>query len=84
MWPIDSLHVLEEFYHQACVQCYECELGPDEDTPMTLGPKDRFRKLSKENQAIYCQSCFDKIPKMVTLSITEALTLVQTQDQCET
>eukprot|EP00091_Calanus_sinicus_P003078 TRINITY_DN1322_c0_g1_i4.p1 TRINITY_DN1322_c0_g1~~TRINITY_DN1322_c0_g1_i4.p1 ORF type:complete len:217 (+),score=27.46 TRINITY_DN1322_c0_g1_i4:66-716(+) len=82
VWPIDSIQVLEDYYHQACVKCYECELGPDEDTPMTIGPKDRFRHLSKENQAVYCESCFEKIPKIVTLSITEALTLVQ--DPCET
>ena len=33
----------------------------------------RFRKVSADNQAVYCTECFDKIPKIVTLTITETL-----------
>ena len=34
----------------------------------------RFRKVSSDNQAVYCTECFDKIPKIVSLTITETLT----------
>ena len=33
----------------------------------------RFRKVSADNQAVYCTECYDKIPKIVTLTITETL-----------
>ena len=33
----------------------------------------RFRKVSADNQAVYCTECFDKIPKIVSLTITETL-----------
>ena len=33
----------------------------------------RFRKVSSDNQAVYCTECFDKIPKIVSLTITETL-----------
>ena len=30
--------------------------------------------MSSDNQAVYCTECFDKIPKIVSLTITETLT----------
>jgi len=74
VWPIDGINVGDNVsYHQSCVVCAECGLGPDHDIIMVLGPKDRFRKQSEENQAVYCTKCFDKIPKIVPLTISETL-----------
>jgi len=73
VWPVDGINVGVDRYHQTCVVCNECGLGPEEDIAMVLGPKDRFRKVSADNQAVYCTECYDKIPKIVTLTITETL-----------
>jgi len=73
VWPIDGIVVGEDSYHQSCVVCAECGLGPEQDITMVLGPKDRFRKQSSSNQAVYCSECYDKIPKIVPLTITETL-----------
>ena len=50
VWPVDGIQVGEASYHQSCVVCTQCALGPDAETKMVLGPKDRFRKMSSTNQ----------------------------------
>ena len=43
VWPIDGISVGDNVsYHQSCVVCAECGLGPDQDVNMVLGPKDRY------------------------------------------
>ena len=41
VWPVDGISVGDDAYHQSCVVCAECGLGPDQNITMMLGPKDR-------------------------------------------
>ena len=48
---------------QACLKCTECGRGPDNDTPMMLGPKEYSTSVftvEEEELLPYCKFCFCK------------------------
>merc|ERR1719350_465661 len=73
-YPEDSVGVGELFYHKACLKCTECSRGPDNDTPMMLGPKDTENVFGDADLEPYCKFCFAKRYKISALNISETVT----------
>lgn len=75
-YPEDSVPVGDLFYHKACLKCSECGRGPDNDTPMMLGPKETDSVFGEEDLEPYCKFCFAKRYKISALNICETVTTI--------
>jgi len=80
-YPEDSVQVSELNYHKACLKCSECERGPDNDTPMMLGPKEQDNVFGEEDLDVYCKFCFAKRYKISALNIAETVTTMVEQPE---
>ena len=76
-YPDDSVQISDIFFHKICLKCYQCNKGPDSETPMMLGPKDEKQEdnlWDKERElAPYCKFCFAKKFKISILNIQETV-----------
>jgi len=73
-YPEDSIQLSDFHYHKACLKCSECERGPDNDTPMMLGPKEADNVFGEEDLDVFCKFCFAKRYKISALNIAETVT----------
>jgi len=78
-YPEDSVTVGDLHYHKACLKCTECGRGPDNDTPMMLGPKDQDNVFGDADLEPYCKFCFAKRYKVSALNIAETVTTLVDQ-----
>lgn len=77
-YPDDSIQIGDGvFFHKVCLRCSECNKGPDDQTPMMLGPKSEKKEESafeeKEELQPYCKFCFAKKFKISILNIKETV-----------
>lgn len=70
----DSIMVGDLHYHKACLKCTECDRGPDNDTPMVLGPRDTDNVFEEVILDPFCKFCFAKRYKVSALDIAETVT----------
>merc|ERR1712107_132879 len=78
-YPEDSVTLGDFHYHKACLKCAECGRGPDNDTPMMLGPKDQDNVFGEADLEPYCKFCFAKRYKVSALNIAETVTTLLDQ-----
>jgi len=61
------------YYHKACLKCTDCDRGPDNDTPMVLGPRETDNVFEEEILDPFCKFCFAKRYKVSALDIAETV-----------